>query len=171
MAMVPLRLLAAVLLQPQSLTSFLMQPLPPAYLSIATHRHLLARRPSHVPRQLQGCTEPPGCLGGPLPWLWCGCACWQQPCAVLSHSPSYSCDLFRLPICPSPPTGIFSPGVPHTFHANYRAALGFLDALEGLCVGRGAVERLRSSAAYAAFLKRWNLSVYFSLLFQDIAGG
>jgi hypothetical protein len=32
------------------------------------------------------------------------------------------------------------------------------------------VERLRGSEAAAAWAKRWNLPVYFSLVFQDIAG-
>lgn len=46
----------------------------------------------------------------------------------------------------------------------------FLDLLESKCMGRTALERLRASPAYAAFLKRWNTSVYFSLLYQEIAG-
>lgn len=47
----------------------------------------------------------------------------------------------------------------------------FLDALEGRCQARTALERLRGSAAWASFAKRWNTSVYFSLLYQEIAGG
>mmetsp|Transcript_18657 Transcript_18657/g.40080 ORF Transcript_18657/g.40080 Transcript_18657/m.40080 type:complete len:830 (-) Transcript_18657:232-2721(-) len=66
--------------------------------------------------------------------------------------------------------GVFSPGVPPAFHSNYRAAMRFLDELEAMCQGRTALDRLRSSHAYSTFLKRWNLSVYFSLLYQDIAG-
>jgi hypothetical protein len=65
---------------------------------------------------------------------------------------------------------VFSPGVPPAFHANYLAAMAFLAQLEALCQGRTALDRLRGSAAYGAFLRRWNLSVYFSLLYQDIAG-
>ncbi|GAX80853.1 hypothetical protein CEUSTIGMA_g8288.t1 [Chlamydomonas eustigma] len=65
---------------------------------------------------------------------------------------------------------VFSPGVPPAFHANYLAASCFVDKLEGLCQGRSALDKLRSSTAYTAFFKRWNLSVYFSLLYQDIAG-
>ena len=33
------------------------------------------------------------------------------------------------------------------------------------------MERFRASPAHAAFLKRWNLPAYFSLRFQDVAGG
>jgi hypothetical protein len=46
----------------------------------------------------------------------------------------------------------------------------FLDTLEARCHGRTSLERLRSSPAYASFLRRWNTSVYFSLLYQEIAG-
>lgn len=46
-----------------------------------------------------------------------------------------------------------------------------LSSAPGLLVGRGSVDRLRASPAHAAFLRRWNLSVYFSLLYQEIAGG
>lgn len=61
---------------------------------------------------------------------------------------------------------VFSPGVPAVFHANYQSAMRFVSELEGLCQGRTALDRLRASPAYAAFLKRWNTSVYFSLLYQ-----
>lgn len=66
--------------------------------------------------------------------------------------------------------GVFSAGVPAHFHANFRAALRFVEALEGYCTQQAQVEAFRGSAAYAAFMKRWNLAVYFSLRFQDIAG-
>eukprot|EP00798_Chlamydomonas_sp_ICE-L_P020243 gene20243-26994_t len=72
-----------------------------------------------------------------------------------------------------PPTsypGIFSPGVPPAFHANFLASMRFLDELELMCQGRSALDKFRDSEAYASFLKRWNLSVYFSLLYQEIAG-
>jgi len=66
--------------------------------------------------------------------------------------------------------GVFSPGVPPAFHANYLAAQAFLDALERRCQGRTALERLRGGAAHASFVRRWNTSVYFSLVYQEIAG-
>ncbi|GFR52955.1 hypothetical protein Agub_g15628, partial [Astrephomene gubernaculifera] len=66
--------------------------------------------------------------------------------------------------------GVFSPGVPPAFHANYLALRAWLGQLEGLCATRGQVERLRGSAAYSALMRRWNTSVYFSLLYQEIAG-
>ncbi|KXZ52971.1 hypothetical protein GPECTOR_8g343 [Gonium pectorale] len=66
--------------------------------------------------------------------------------------------------------GVFSPGVPPAFHANYRATLAWLAGLEELCATRGSVERLRSCPAHASLMRRWNTSVYFSLLYQEIAG-
>ncbi|KAG2451026.1 hypothetical protein HYH02_004295 [Chlamydomonas schloesseri] len=66
--------------------------------------------------------------------------------------------------------GVFSPGVPPAFHANYLATAAWLRQLEGLCATRAGVERLRAGPAYGALMRRWNTSVYFSLLFQEIAG-
>uniref|UniRef100_A0A383VC66 COG complex component COG2 C-terminal domain-containing protein n=1 Tax=Tetradesmus obliquus TaxID=3088 RepID=A0A383VC66_TETOB len=66
--------------------------------------------------------------------------------------------------------GVFSPGNPAAFQANYTAGQDLLAQLEALAASRAAVERLRSSAAAAGWAKRWNLPVYFSLVFQDIAG-
>ena len=48
--------------------------------------------------------------------------------------------------------------------------MAFLGELEAQCQGRTALERLRAGAACTTFLRRWNLSVYFSLLYQEIAG-
>jgi len=67
--------------------------------------------------------------------------------------------------------GIFSPGNPLSFQSNYLASQSLLCELEGLATSRAAVERLRGSAAAAGWAKRWNLPVYFSLVYQDIAGG
>lgn len=66
--------------------------------------------------------------------------------------------------------GVFSPGVPSTFHGNFCAAMAFLDELEARCPSHEALMALRNSTAYGSFLRRWKLSVYFSLRFQDIAG-
>lgn len=66
--------------------------------------------------------------------------------------------------------GMCSPGVPISFHGNFRAALQFLDVLESCCHTRAAVDRFRGSTAYGTFLKKWNVGVYFSLLYQEIAG-
>lgn len=68
-------------------------------------------------------------------------------------------------------SGVFSPGNPVAFHQSYLAGQSLLDQLEGLAGSRAAVERLRSSTAAAGWAKRWNLAVYFSLVYQDIAGG
>jgi hypothetical protein len=72
------------------------------------------------------------------------------------------------PLCP--PAGVFSPGQPAAFHHNYLSGAALLAAVEGLGRSRKAVERCRGSAAAASWAKRWNLAVYFSLLYQDIAG-
>ncbi len=61
---------------------------------------------------------------------------------------------------------MFSPGVPAVFLANYEAAVAFLEGLERRCTLRADVEAFRASAAVDGFLKRWKLSVYFSLRFQ-----
>ncbi|MCO5563968.1 hypothetical protein L7F22_017621 [Adiantum nelumboides] len=66
--------------------------------------------------------------------------------------------------------GAFSPGKPSIFLANYKASLIFLDYLEGLCQSKSAISTFRSQPAYLDFLKQWNLGVYFTLRFQEVAG-
>jgi hypothetical protein len=66
--------------------------------------------------------------------------------------------------------GLFSPGNPTAFQCNYLAGQALLCELEGLATSRATVERLRASSAAAGWAKRWNLPVYFSLVYQDIAG-
>lgn len=63
----------------------------------------------------------------------------------------------------------YSPGLPDAFHANYLAVLAFLDDLETFCPTHAQVERLRASQAYVGLQKKWNLAVYFSLRYQDVA--
>ncbi|KAI3727038.1 hypothetical protein L1987_66846 [Smallanthus sonchifolius] len=64
----------------------------------------------------------------------------------------------------------FSPGRPTEFLKNYKASLGFLADLEGYCPSRSAVSSFRAEAVYVDFMKQWNIGVYFSLRFQEIAG-
>ncbi|CAA0806933.1 Unknown protein [Striga hermonthica] len=66
--------------------------------------------------------------------------------------------------------GAFSPGRPTEFLRNYKASLEFLDYIEGYCPSRSAVAKLREEAVYLEFVKQWNIGVYFSLRFQEIAG-
>ncbi|CAJ2664222.1 conserved oligomeric Golgi complex subunit 2 [Trifolium pratense] len=66
--------------------------------------------------------------------------------------------------------GAFSPGRPTEFLKNYKSSLEFLACLEGYCPSRSAVAKFRSEAIYTEFMKQWNLGVYFSLRFQEIAG-
>ncbi|XP_027334361.1 conserved oligomeric Golgi complex subunit 2 [Abrus precatorius] len=66
--------------------------------------------------------------------------------------------------------GAFSPGRPTEFLKNYKSSLDFLAYLEGYCPSRSAVAKFRSESVYAEFMKQWNIGVYFSLRFQEIAG-
>ncbi|WVZ10933.1 hypothetical protein V8G54_015463 [Vigna mungo] len=66
--------------------------------------------------------------------------------------------------------GAFSPGRPTEFLKNYKSSLDFLAYLEGYCPSRSAVAKFRSEAIYIEFMKQWNIGVYFSLRFQEIAG-
>jgi hypothetical protein len=56
--------------------------------------------------------------------------------------------------------------VPAAFHSNFLAGQRFLAALEAYCTTQVQVLQFRGSTAYAAFAKKWNLPVYFSLQFQ-----
>ncbi|CAL5444509.1 unnamed protein product [Camellia sinensis] len=64
----------------------------------------------------------------------------------------------------------FSPGRPTEFLKNYKSSLDFLAHLEGYCPSRSAVAKFRAEAVYVEFMKQWNVGVYFSLRFQEIAG-
>ncbi|ESQ54830.1 hypothetical protein EUTSA_v10024490mg [Eutrema salsugineum] len=66
--------------------------------------------------------------------------------------------------------GAFSPGRPTEFLKNYKASLEFLAYLEGYCPSRPAVTKFRTEAVCIEFMKQWNVGVYFSLRFQEIAG-
>ncbi|KAL2934538.1 Conserved oligomeric Golgi complex subunit 2 [Bienertia sinuspersici] len=66
--------------------------------------------------------------------------------------------------------GAFSPGRPTEFLRNYKSSLNFLSYLEGYCASRYAVSKFRAEPVYVDFMKQWNLGVYFSLRFQEIAG-
>mmetsp|Transcript_5380 Transcript_5380/g.19660 ORF Transcript_5380/g.19660 Transcript_5380/m.19660 type:complete len:776 (+) Transcript_5380:188-2515(+) len=63
-----------------------------------------------------------------------------------------------------------SPGVPETFLQKFTASVKFLEALEACCPSVAALQAFRSSPVTHAFFKKWNLTVYFTLRFQDIAG-
>uniref|UniRef100_A0A804P622 Conserved oligomeric Golgi complex subunit 2 n=1 Tax=Zea mays TaxID=4577 RepID=A0A804P622_MAIZE len=41
----------------------------------------------------------------------------------------------------------------------------------GYCISKSAVTKFRSELAYTDFMRQWNVGVYFSLRFQEIAGG
>lgn len=66
----------------------------------------------------------------------------------------------------------FSPGVPEAFISNYAASMAFIDALQAKAktISQVAADKFFDSDALRTFHKRWNLSVYFTLRFQEIAG-
>ncbi|CAN0901710.1 Conserved oligomeric Golgi complex subunit 2 [Linum grandiflorum] len=64
----------------------------------------------------------------------------------------------------------FSPGRPLEFLRNYKSSLDFLAYLEGYCPSKSAAKKFRAEAVYVEFMKQWNIGVYFSLRFQEIAG-
>ena len=66
----------------------------------------------------------------------------------------------------------FSPGLPEAFISNYAASMAFIEALQAKSetISQVAAEKFLDSEALRAFHKRWNLSVYFTLRFQEIAG-
>ncbi|KAG9451220.1 hypothetical protein H6P81_011185 [Aristolochia fimbriata] len=66
--------------------------------------------------------------------------------------------------------GALSPGKPGLFLKNYKSSLEFLSYLEGFCPSRSAVAKFRTESVYSDFMKLWNVGVYFSLRFQEIAG-
>ncbi|KAK7605308.1 hypothetical protein V9T40_007166 [Parthenolecanium corni] len=65
---------------------------------------------------------------------------------------------------------IYFPGNPDTFFKNYTATLAFLNALEERCVTRTSVSNLRKTNAYQNFMHCWNLSVYYTMRFQEYGG-
>ncbi|KAK1376018.1 Conserved oligomeric Golgi complex subunit 2 [Heracleum sosnowskyi] len=66
--------------------------------------------------------------------------------------------------------GAFSPGRPAEFLKNYKSSLDFLGKLEGYCPSRYAIAKFRAEPVFVDFMKQWNIGVYFSLRFQEIAG-
>lgn len=63
---------------------------------------------------------------------------------------------------------IFAPGLPELFHKNYSASMLFLDLFERSSRSRRELLALRASPAYADFMKRWQVNVYFKMRFQEI---
>lgn len=53
---------------------------------------------------------------------------------------------------------------------NYLATLAFVEKIENLCPTVRQLQTLRAHPSYTAFMKRWQLPVYFQLRFKEIAG-
>jgi hypothetical protein len=64
--------------------------------------------------------------------------------------------------------GLFAPGAPAAFHANYTAAMLLLGAMERLCADAGEVAELRAHPSTLDFVRRWNLPLYFQLVLNEI---
>uniref|UniRef100_A0A8D9BCH3 Conserved oligomeric Golgi complex subunit 2 n=1 Tax=Cacopsylla melanoneura TaxID=428564 RepID=A0A8D9BCH3_9HEMI len=65
---------------------------------------------------------------------------------------------------------IFAPGNADMFHRRFKESTHFLDELEDRCKDWQNVKQLRDSEEYKQFMNSWNVAVYFSLRFQNIAG-
>ena len=74
-------------------------------------------------------------------------------------------------------SALFSPGTPSVFHAHYTLSCSLLSTLSalhaassgGVVSAAQAQQQLLSHPAVDAFLKRWSLSIYFMLRFQQLA--
>ena len=73
-------------------------------------------------------------------------------------------------------TALFSPGTPTVFHYHYTLSCSLLSSLSALAtassagvLSEGQSHSLLSHPAVDGFLKRWNLSIYFMLRFQQLA--
>lgn len=65
---------------------------------------------------------------------------------------------------------IFALGNPDVFYKRYTETLKFLDQFEERCPDLQAIKNFRELPSYQNFMRSWNLSVYFQLRFQLIAG-
>ncbi len=65
---------------------------------------------------------------------------------------------------------IFSPVDPIFFHKRYSSTIKFLQELEIKCLNQLnlPVQRIRSSKSYKYFVKKWPISIYFQIRFQEI---
>lgn len=98
--------------------------------------------------------------------------------AMLSHHPDLASSFDLLGTCvlrsvhsaiKTTIPGCFSPAVPDAFHRNYTSAMAFISWLEDKASTEGALQLLHDSEPRSVFGKAWNLAVYFSLQFQEIA--
>ncbi|KAI5753172.1 hypothetical protein M8J77_024272 [Diaphorina citri] len=65
---------------------------------------------------------------------------------------------------------IFAPGNADMFHRRYKESTQFLDQLEDRCNDWQSVKKVRDCEEYKQFINSWNVTVYFQLRFQNIAG-
>lgn len=59
---------------------------------------------------------------------------------------------------------------PKAFHERYLTTMEFLEKFEDECQSLVGITRLREHPSYTTFLNKWNLTVYFQIRFQEIAG-
>lgn len=60
----------------------------------------------------------------------------------------------------------FSAGNPSAFREAYNATIAFLQGLESLCPTLGVVQSFRKHSSVMALMRKFNVSVYFTLRFQ-----
>ena len=60
----------------------------------------------------------------------------------------------------------FSAGNPSAFREAYNATVAFLQGLESLCPTLGVVQSFRKHSSVMALIRKFNISVYFTLRFQ-----
>ncbi|ORY35805.1 oligomeric golgi complex component, COG2-domain-containing protein [Naematelia encephala] len=65
---------------------------------------------------------------------------------------------------------IFAAGRPDELHKHYTTTHSFISLLESLAPSVRAVEAMRTSSAYEAFERRWQLPVYYQLRWKEIVG-
>ncbi|PWN24094.1 COG2-domain-containing protein [Microstroma glucosiphilum] len=64
---------------------------------------------------------------------------------------------------------LFYVGAPDEFHRNYTTTQDFLDILSHYCPSAEAKRAWREHPSFLAFMKRWQLSVYFQMRYRSIA--
>lgn len=60
-------------------------------------------------------------------------------------------------------SSIFAPGNPNVFFEKYTQSIEFVEQFEVCCSSQASVKRLRAHPAYAVFMTKWSLPVYFQI--------
>lgn len=63
---------------------------------------------------------------------------------------------------------IFAPGNPDSFYQKYEHTIAFLEKIEGVIKSRKQIDQFRDHEQYKQFQSKWNLPVYFQVVFLEI---